>query len=458
MAINTDIILRGMNRVELEPRSNALARLLKVQGMQQEQEANALAMDERRRGLEDQNQLRAALGVPGADPYNVLLQRGRVKEATEFRKSEGESAKQKSDLIDAKLKQSRSFLDNVTTPEQYLQWHEGNHADPVLGPVLASRGVTAETARSAIQKALSKPGGFEELLNKSRVGIEKFTEMNKPTFQTRNLGGTTETLQLPGMGGVPQVVSSIRNTQSPESIASNARIAAEGRLNREQSLSRPFEVTGPDGTPILVQQDKQGNIKPVAGFAPKGAGTGKPLAGSVLKQLTEARDNAATISNLEGSFQPDFAGKGVLGLGAEAQMSAAGTLGVDRDAVEWWKNYRKQAELVERHALFGAALTPGEQASWRSADIAPGMDPKVIKRNLETRAALSKRVFENTQQDLIDAGHSPTRINAIAGRGGAAPQSGAPVKLTAANADTEYAKLPSGAEFIAPDGSRRRKP
>ena len=39
-----------------------------------------------------------------------------------------------------------------------------------------------------------------------------------------------------------------------------------------------------------------------------------------------------------------------------------------------------------------------------------------IERNLATRAALSKKVFENARQDAIDAGHNERRVGAIADR------------------------------------------
>jgi hypothetical protein len=212
-----------------------------------------------------------------------------------------------------------------------------------------------------------------------------------------------------------------KKTQTPDSIASNAvtmrgqnMVDARSRQANETSLSKPFEVTGLNG-PMLVQQTKDGKIVPVDGYAPKTA-PDKPLAPSVVKNITEARDNALTIAGLSSSFKPEFAGKGVLGLGADMQMSVSGNVGADADAVEWWKNYRKQAELIERHALFGAALTPTEQASWRSADIGPGMDAKVVARNLATREKFTKQVLEAARQDSIDAGHSETRVNAIAGR------------------------------------------
>lgn len=163
------------------------------------------------------------------------------------------------------------------------------------------------------------------------------------------------------------------------------------------------------------------------GPADRASASSKPLAGSVLKQLQEVRDAATTIGNLNDEFRDDFAGKGVLGMGAEAQLGASANLGTDKDSVNWWKNYRKTAELVERHAMFGASLTTGEQAAWRSADIGPGMNKEVIKRNLQTRSELSRKVLENSRQDFIDAGHSEDRVNAIAGRGSSPAKSLTPM-------------------------------
>jgi len=142
----------------------------------------------------------------------------------------------------------------------------------------------------------------------------------------------------------------------------------------------------------------------------------KPLTQQVIKTIQEARENAVTLDRLNKDFKPDFASKGILGMGADMSMGAKAVLGTDKEAVDWWKNYRKQAELVERHAMFGASLTPGEQASWRSADVGPALDKDVIKKNLATRAELTKKMLENTAQDYIDAGYNPQRIGLIANR------------------------------------------
>lgn len=88
--------------------------------------------------------------------------------------------------VDARLKVARQFLDTIdpadpNAPQQYIAWHEANHRDPVLGPMLAARGVTADQARGRIEQAIQQgPEAFARLLNESKLGVEKFAEMNKP--------------------------------------------------------------------------------------------------------------------------------------------------------------------------------------------------------------------------------------------------------------------------------------
>lgn len=159
----------------------------------------------------------------------------------------------------------------------------------------------------------------------------------------------------------------------------------------------------------------------VAQYKPETNEAGKTLPEPVRKVLTEARDNASTMERMLTTFKPEYAGKGVLGLGADLQLDVSSRLGIDNPSVQWWKNYRKQAQLVERHAMFGASLTQGEQAAWAAADISPGMDPSVIEENLRTRAELTKKVLEFTRDDMISAGHSQKRITEIANRGAPPP-------------------------------------
>jgi hypothetical protein len=142
------------------------------------------------------------------------------------------------------------------------------------------------------------------------------------------------------------------------------------------------------------------------GIATKGAGkdgvgAGKILPQSALKSLGELQSSAERVGSLAGEFKPEFAGaKGALN-------AAAGRLPfIDTDAAEWWRNYRKEAELVQRHELFGATLTGAEQNAWRAADISPTMDPQAVQRNLARRADIAKQAFTRGVQTQQKAGYN----------------------------------------------------
>jgi hypothetical protein len=134
-------------------------------------------------------------------------------------------------LVDAKLKQARSFLDTVdpndpAAPQKYIAWHEANHRDPVLGPLLESRGITADQSRAQIMQAIQQgPQAFAELLNRSKLGTEKFMELNKPQVTSQTLGGTVRALQIPGLGGAATVVpgSEAAVTMTPAQIEQDKR-------------------------------------------------------------------------------------------------------------------------------------------------------------------------------------------------------------------------------------------
>lgn len=190
----------------------------------------------------------------------------------------------------------------------------------------------------------------------------------------------------------------------------------------------------------------------------KGAATaaGKTLPQSALKDIGALEETAGRIGRLQSEFDPRFAGL----KGAAATIAGNNIPGVTTDASEWWKNYRKEAELVERHAMFGASLTEGEKKAWRDADIAPKMAPDAIQRNLARRKELADKVFGNAVERQQRAGYNardvfgaqapqPQRQGA---GGGGGSWDDAPVRVRSA---AEAAKLKPGTRFITPDGQER---
>lgn len=177
MAIDSNIAM-GYRGVELQ---NPLAQYGQLAQIQNAQNQNALAQFQlgaaQRAETKDiaRTNALAQAGTNDTAIANALLKSGDLKSYAEFLKTRRETQKFDVDLVDSKLKQSRLFLENVSTPAQYIAWHEANHKDPILGPMLAARGVTVDQSRARINAAIQQgPEAFAQLVNESRLGTEKF--------------------------------------------------------------------------------------------------------------------------------------------------------------------------------------------------------------------------------------------------------------------------------------------
>ena len=227
MPINPAIAM-GVQPIQL---ADPLAQYGKVAAIQQAQNQNALAqyqLGAAQREEAAQNALSEAYKTaynPQTGEYDVNKLRGAVISAgagarlPEIEKKMGElktqlltQRKAEGELVDARLKQARAFLDTIdptdpNAPQQYIAWHEANHRDPVLGPILAARGVTAEQSRARIAQAIQQgPQAFAQLLAQSKLGTDEFMKQNAPKFFTQDVGGETRVISVPGLGGASAVV------------------------------------------------------------------------------------------------------------------------------------------------------------------------------------------------------------------------------------------------------------
>lgn len=175
----------------------------------------------------EQTLLEEAQGKVKAQPFALQKLQGEVEAQPTI------LAKQKSDLLDAALKQSRSFLDTINpadpnAPAQYIAWHEANHADPLIGAALKARGVTVEQSRAQIQAAIAKgPQAFADLINGSKLGTEKFMELNKPSTSVVDQGGQKQVIQTPGLGGAPKSIGTYSDVPLPDDVVAQKKLIAK---------------------------------------------------------------------------------------------------------------------------------------------------------------------------------------------------------------------------------------
>lgn len=234
MAIDPRIAL-GVQPMQLP---DPLAQYGKVMAIQGAQNQNALAQYQlgaaqraEQKDIARTNAL-AQAGTDDAAIANALLKSGDLAGYTSFVKSRRETMKADTELVDAKLKQSRAFLENINpddpaAPQQYLAWHQANHADPVLGPVLKARGITAEQSLGRINDAISKgPQAFAQLLAESKLGTDRFMEQNKPQLSTTDIGGQVVSRTFAPLTGELKTIGTEKKTMAPGEAA---RIGLEGR-------------------------------------------------------------------------------------------------------------------------------------------------------------------------------------------------------------------------------------
>lgn len=301
MAIDSNIAM-GYRGVELQ---NPLAQYGQLAQIQNAQNQNALAQFQlgaaQRAETKDIARINA-LAQAGTDDTaiaNALLKSGDLKSYAEFLKTRRETQKFDVDLADSKLKQSRLFLENVSTPAQYIAWHEANHKDPILGPMLAARGVTVDQSRARINAAIQQgPEAFAQLVNESKLGTEKFMELNKPQNITQDLGDVSRIVSIPGLGGAPSTLSTTGKEMTPgesamlpirqqtANAASSQATTAQGRLGVERSglglralQADPFNLTGAQAAFPLTPAGGGGNaMAPVAGGGGGNAMVPRPVA------------------------------------------------------------------------------------------------------------------------------------------------------------------------------------
>jgi hypothetical protein len=253
MAINPNISLavRGIElqdplvqygrvaAIQQVQQQNALANMQMQQAQREQESTNALnrAYAEAynpQTGEVDINKLRGSLSTGGFGSKLPGIEKGLL----ELGEAKTKQQKAQVDLLDSKLKQSRQFLETIdpTSPgaaEAYMQWHKANHADPVIGKALEARGITVDQSMQRIQQLLQTPGGLNRLINESKLGTEKFMEMNKPQLSTTDVGGQVVSRTFQPLTGELKTIGTQTKTMAPgeaERIKNEGlRIGLEGR-------------------------------------------------------------------------------------------------------------------------------------------------------------------------------------------------------------------------------------
>lgn len=357
---------------------------------------------------DDQNRMMNILrGLPSdvtdADRVNALRGGGFFNQADSLekslidrRKGEASAMKDEQDAQKQKILNAHTLLQHGIQSLQTADTRD--QAIAAINDGVSKGYWSMADAQKRAASIPSDPAQYQQWRQNSLKAILDAKEQ-LPKIDTRNTGGSTETLSIDPVTGQTRVVNSVQNTQSPDNAATVAATIrgqnltdARAREATAATMTKPFEVTGPDGTPMLVQQDKRGNVVPVQGFGPK-AGAAKPLTeGQAKANLfgTRMQESHAILN--------DLADQGVtrgslVKQGAEAVPLIGGGLGMLANSMA--TPQQQQVEQAQRDFVnavlrreSGAAISSSEFDSAKKQYFPqPGDSREVMaqkKRNRET--------------------------------------------------------------------------
>lgn len=224
-----------------------------------------LKIKEFEQGQADQNQLRQISSQFGADTSantNALYKAGLLKEAGAYAKSQTDQQKAVADVDETKLKAAKTRFEMIGQGLGYLKDNPTmENAQSLIQGWVQSGLMPPEVAQQKMADFQKDPTqqGIQRLATMGYQGaIEAAKQL--PTFQTRNTGGTTDTLSINPVTGKVMVANSVQNTQSPDnkasvgasyanaaatrSVAQATRDAASinAGYGREQDLRKEFQA------------------------------------------------------------------------------------------------------------------------------------------------------------------------------------------------------------------------
>lgn len=254
------------------------------------------------------NQLAKGFGTDIQSNVNALRQGGLGARADTYLKA-AQDAQEKA------AKTSKDMAETEATKYKLQRTKYENGINVLVGSQ------TPQDAIARIKKGVTD-GAWSMQEAQQKIGeIPQDPNQFQDWRQRELLGIVSAKDQIEHALSLQQLDETVRHNTTSEGLTKRGQnmVDARTREANQANMSKPFEVTGQDGQPMLVQQDKQGNIRPVQGYGPK-AQPDKPLNDSQSKALlfgSRAREadnvlaklaNDGTNASIPGSRAPIVGG------------------------------------------------------------------------------------------------------------------------------------------------------
>lgn len=301
------VIAQGFRGIELQNPLDAYARIQQIQSAQQQNALSRYQLGAAQRDEMAQNALSQAFQAaynPDTGAYDMNRLRGEVirggagaklpgieKQMGELRTQQLAQSKAEAEAVTQKLAQSRALLDTIdpsdpSAPQRFMAWHEVNHTDPVLGPVLQRMGITADQSRARIAQAASQgPAALADLIAQSREGQTKFAERFKPITVAPGAS-----VYRPGDAGAMFTAPEKTPTYAPSADMQGYELAkSEGFkgtfFDYKRQLAESARTPRAESPPVAVVDESTGKVKYVSREEAMGKTPANALEGLAPKEV-----------------------------------------------------------------------------------------------------------------------------------------------------------------------------
>lgn len=318
-------IANSFQMPQFESPMNGLAKVMQLQHLQQQGQLGQLKMDEARRANEGDNAL-ARLLADGKTPDQVatgLASAGFGKQSLAYTKQQQELAGKQADTQKTQMEAATKRLDMAGQAFGYVRSNPTPDNALAVLDYLGSQGVfNPQQVAQYKQQIAANPQGVQQLADMAFSATLKAKDQLMQ-FQTRNTGGSTDTLGIDPVTGKTSVLNSVKNTQSPDSVASTglgyAKLAEDQRhhgvTEAQGGKAPPGYRLKPDGTMEAIpggpadlkmqgalNQDTQALTGSISSFDRLGTAANQVLNHPGLAGITGIRGK---IPNVPGSAAAD---------------------------------------------------------------------------------------------------------------------------------------------------------
>ena len=212
---------------------------LALQALMGQQDMQAMQMRQAQQAEADDLATREAFKAGGdrAAIVQRLMQSGQYKPAQalekyglEADKTRGEINKTRIEgmgkLLDFQKQAAGAVLANPTAENALQMIDQGERLATSLN--FPEQAAAAAQQRAQVQALANDPEGLRRLVAGWAISADKLL----PQFQTRNTGGSTDTLAIDPVTGKVSVTNTVANTATPDAIMTDKRTREEGALNR----------------------------------------------------------------------------------------------------------------------------------------------------------------------------------------------------------------------------------